>query len=66
MDNKSFLIFLEHTLPVSEKTVAPPCSLRAIFFCSVACGLSHSMVVVDRMDVGDRLEKVTLPTWIGD
>jgi hypothetical protein len=31
-----------------------------IFSCSVACGLGHSMVVVDRTNVGDRLDQVII------
>ncbi|XP_048638466.1 histone deacetylase HDT2-like [Brassica napus] len=30
------------------------------FFGSVACGLSHSMVIVDRTDVADRLEQLEI------
>lgn len=28
-------------------------------FCSVACGLSHSMVIVNRTDITDRLEQAS-------
>ena len=31
-----------------------------IFSCSVACGMGHSMVVVDRTNVGDRLDQVII------
>lgn len=32
------------------------------FLCSVACGFAHSMVVIDRTNVEDRLEQVML--WL--
>jgi hypothetical protein len=30
------------------------------FSCSVACGMGHSVVVVDRTNVGDRLDQVII------
>lgn len=33
-------------------------SMGVYFFHSVACGFAHSMVVVDRTNVGDRLDQV--------
>lgn len=37
-----------------------------VSFGSVACGFAHSMVVVDRTDVGDKLDQVSfrLPTLL--
>lgn len=35
-----------------------------LFSNSVACGLGHSMVVVDRANIADRLDQVTLKSCL--
>ncbi|KAA0063262.1 protein RCC2-like protein [Cucumis melo var. makuwa] len=55
--------------PMGQKSSAVPKKvdiLENMHVISVACGAGHSMVVVDRTDVADRLDQITIENYTGD